>query len=275
MTDFLNQWQTLIGAALGPFLAVILSAIGFGIKSKIDKNAEIRETMRRIEVGSTAALNDIYFTRAQLRDFARKIRTLATETRAERRPNAFALDRINCPSFLDVYRDPDIHTLKIRSYYLHNQSLFSDSRIKEMNLILSELKPDFENMLRGNETLVALMQSGPNPDPPMQRTSYAQNLEAFADGIETYANRKLNEPIRALTQIKVYNDMLRKRHWKGYYTWWKMESPRFKFFLSKEERAKFRTLEGVDRIDALIEAEVQKAIRAAEERGDVVWREDR
>ncbi|HUD02492.1 MAG TPA: hypothetical protein VMR46_00525 [Candidatus Paceibacterota bacterium] len=266
MGDFLNKWQTLIGAGLGPFLAVILSAIGFSIKSKLEKNAEIRETMRRIEVGSTAALNDIYFTRAQLRDFAKKIRALSAETRAETRPNAFALDRINCPAFLDVYRDPDIHTLKIRSYYLHNQSLFSDSRIKEMNRILSQLKPDFEDMLRGNETLVALMQSGPNPDPPTQRLAYAQNLEAFADGIEAYANKKMSEPIKALTRIKIYNDRLRKRHWRGYYMWWKMESPSFKFFMPKAERAKLRTLDSFERIEKIIDSEVEKALKDAEQR---------
>ena len=274
MTDFLDKWQTLIGAGLGPFLAVILSAVGFLIKSKLENNAEIWESMRRIEVGSTTTLNDIYFTRELLKRFAKQVRGLATTARTEAHPRVFFLERINVPAFLEVYRDPDIHTLKLRSYYLHNQSLFSDSRVKEMNRILSQLKPDFEDVLRQNEMLVALMQSREKPDPPIQRKAYAENLEAFAAGIENYATEKLKDPIRALTQIKVYNDMLRKRHWRGYYTWLKMENPRFKFFLPKEERAKFRTLDAVDRIDTLIESDVQKAISEAEARGATKWQKE-
>ena len=30
MEEFINKWQTLVGSALGPFLAVTLSAVGFG-----------------------------------------------------------------------------------------------------------------------------------------------------------------------------------------------------------------------------------------------------
>jgi hypothetical protein len=268
MIDFLNKWQTLIGAGLGPFLAVILSAIGFLIKSKLDKNAEIRETMRRIEVGVSTALNDIFFTQALLKNFAKAIRALASRARAETNPKVFFLERINCPAFLEVYRDPDIHTLKVRSYYLHNQSLFMDSRIKEMNRILPQLKPDFEDVIRQNEILVTLMQSGSSPHPPTQRISYAENLEAFAAGIETYAIERLKEPIKILTQIKIYNDMLRKPWFRGYYTWWKMESPKFKFCLTKEERMKFaKNLDSLDRIDAVIEEEVKEAIKEAEKRG--------
>ena len=254
---------------------MVLSAIGFGIKSKIDNNREIRESMRRIEIGVTATLNDVFFTREILLHFAKQVRELATAARAEKDEHTFFLNRINVPAFLDVYRDSDVHMLKVRSFYIHNQTIFSDSRIKEMNRILGQLKPDFEDLLRQNEMLVALMQSREKRDPPTQRKAYAENLDAFAAGIENYATEKLKDPIRALTQIKVYNDMLRKRHWRGYYTWWKMESPSCKFFLSKEERAKFRTLESVDRIDVLIEPEVQKAIKAAEERGKAVWHKDR
>jgi hypothetical protein len=231
--------------------------------------------MRRIEIGTTATLNDVFFTRELLLQFRKQVKKLATAARAEKDDRTFFLHRINVPAFLEVYRDPDIHMLKVRSYYIHNQTIFSDSRIKEMNRILGQLKPDFEDVLRQNEMLVALMQSRDKPDPPTQRKAYAENLEAFAAGIENYAAKKLKDPIRALTQIKVYNDMLRKRHWRGYYMWWKMESPRFKFFLPKEERARFRTLDGVDRIDALIESEVQKVIKAAEERGETLWRKNR
>lgn len=76
MEEFLNKWQTLIGSALGPFLAVILSAIGFWIKSIIDNKKERKEFLRRIEVGITRSLDDTFKTRIKLQYFVSRLRTL-------------------------------------------------------------------------------------------------------------------------------------------------------------------------------------------------------
>ena len=74
--DSLYKWQALAGAWLGPFLAVILSAIGFLIKSKLDQRAERKEFLRRIEVEITSTLNDVYNAREQLKYFVGMVKKL-------------------------------------------------------------------------------------------------------------------------------------------------------------------------------------------------------
>ncbi|MBI3335850.1 MAG: hypothetical protein HY001_05160, partial [Candidatus Portnoybacteria bacterium] len=46
LVNFLYRWQELAGAAIGPFLAVILSAIGFWIKSIMESKKELKEFLR-------------------------------------------------------------------------------------------------------------------------------------------------------------------------------------------------------------------------------------
>lgn len=75
-TKFLDTWQTLVGAALGPFLAVVLSAIGFWIKSIVENKRERKEFLRRIEVGITRSLDDTYKTRQKLKCFNTDVSSL-------------------------------------------------------------------------------------------------------------------------------------------------------------------------------------------------------
>ncbi len=53
MEGFITKWQILIGSALGPFLAIMLSALGFLLKSIFKNKKERKENLRRIEVGIT------------------------------------------------------------------------------------------------------------------------------------------------------------------------------------------------------------------------------
>ncbi len=267
--DALYKWQELVGAGLGPFLAIILSVIGFLIKSKLDQRAERREFLRRIEVEITSALNDVYNAREQLKYFVSMVKKLVSEIRTVTNPKQFSLERINFPALLEVHRNPEIRDFKVKSYYLHNKILFSDSAVKGINKILASLEVDFKELLKQNEFLIALMQN--NPNPPIQRQTYIENLEIFASAIEDYATKKLQGPIKMLIQVKIYNDHLRKPHGQGYLTWWRTESTKFKFFRTKTEQKKFaRNLDSLDRIDTEIESEVQEALLEAETRASVI-----
>lgn len=268
--QLIRDWQELIGAALGPFLAVVLSAIGFLLKSKLDKISERKESLRRVEVGITSSLNDIYNTRERLKYFVSTLRRLIAEIKAVTSPNHFSLERVNFPALLEVHHDPDLRNFKIRSYYLHNKLLFSDVAVKEINVILVSLKNDFAELLKHNEFLIALMQNHPNP--PLQRAGYIENLEIFAAAVEDYAVNKLSKPIKLLSQVKLYNDRLRKGRGRGYWNWWKQESTKLKYFRTKQDQKKFaRNLDSLDRIDLEIEKEVQKALAEAEARAASIW----
>lgn len=259
---FLHDWQELIGAALGPFLAVILSLLGYLLKTWWEKRKEREETLRHIEISVTQSLNDTYVVRAQLRHFVMSLRRLIKEIRAEKDPKAFSLERINFPSLKEVHRDPDCSKHKVRSYYLHNMLLFVDSGIREMNSIIRSLKEDFERLLQQNENLIGLMlQKSPNP--PMQRAGYADNLGHFGKAIENY-HEDLAEGILMMTRLKIFNDLLRKR-W-GFWVWWKMEGTRFKYFRDgKQQKAFSRNLGSMERIDVIIQKDVEEALKEAED----------
>ena len=262
---FAKEWQELIGAALGPFLAVILSAIGFWIKSVIEKRNERREFLRRIEISMARSLNDTFTVREQLKWFSRRVKELVAEAEAITDERTFFLNRINFPTTREVYRDIEMPTFKIRSYYLHNKIMWVDAGIKEMNETVGNLRNDFEDVLRQNELLVAMMRNNPNPQ--MQREAYVRNMHAFAAGIDEYVAKSIGQGIEIMTQVKIYNEKLRARH--GFWFWWKHEGTRFKYFRDKVAQKAFaRNLDSLERIDKAIEKDVKTALDKAAERAE-------
>lgn len=175
--SFLREWQTLIGSALGPFLAIILTVIGALIKSWIDKSKDRAEAMRRIEINSARALNDVFFIREKLKFFVGQLRKLANDVRATTNPKEFSLHTVNCPVFGGAYIDRDLLNFRVHSYYLHNRAMWMDAELKEMNGILINLEKDFENVVKRNELLVGLMKDNETRDASVQRISYAENLD--------------------------------------------------------------------------------------------------
>jgi len=265
METFLYKWQTLAGSALGLFLAVVLSAIGFWIKSIIFDRKERKEYLRRIEISTTRSLDDTYKVRQKLRFFIANLRRLATEIRGITEPNHFSLETTNYPSMRDIYRDIDAPNFKVKSYYLHNKLLWIDAGIKETNETISAFRHDFSELQRKNELIVALMRQNQTPDPRRQRMEYAANLEGFANAVEEFVNIFLVQGIEFMIQVKIYNDKVRGRH--GFWFLWKQEGTKLKYFRIKADQKAFaRNLDSLDRIDEAIQGEVSKAKNAVEER---------
>ena len=263
ITSFIEKWQELIGSALGPFLAVVLSAIGFWKKSIIETKKERREFLRRIEISLARSLNDTFTAREQLKWFSGRIKNLIAESKLITDDKIFFLNRINFPTTREIYRDIDMPNFKIKSYYLHNKLMWIDAGIKEMNETVFNLKNDFEDLIRQNEVIVAVMRNNPNPQ--MQRDTYERNLESFANAIDDYVSKSIKQGVEIMTQVKIYNEKLRKRH--GFWFWWKIEGTRFKYFRTKAKQKEFaRNLDSLERIDAIIKNEVDSLIKKAEER---------
>ena len=254
----------MIGAALGPFLAVMLSAVGFWIKSVIEKKKEYKEFLRRIEISMARSLNDIYTVREQLKWFSQRVKKLATEAKAISDDNTFFLNRINFPTIREIYRDMDILNFKVKSYYLHNKLLWIDAGTKEMNETIANLKNDFGDLIRQNEILIATMRN--NPNPRIQREAYTRNLETFASAmIDEYISKSIPQAIEIMAQVKIYNEKLRKRY--GYWFRWKHEGIKLKYFRNKTEQKEFtKNLDSLDRIDKAIQKEVESMIAKAEKR---------
>ena len=265
MEEFLNKWQTLIGASLGAFLAVIGSLITYAINSANERRKERKEFLRRIEISITQSLDSTYKMRQQLKQIAQRIKDLATSAKAVTDSKTFCLDRVNFPPVREVYRDRDAPYFKVKSYYLHNKLLWINAGIKEVNEINANFKSDFSDLIRQNELLVTLIKENQNPDPAVQRTAYVKNLESFANVIEEYIENHIPQGIEIMTQIKIYNEHLRKKY--GCWFLWKHEGTKFKYFRNKTEQKKFsRNPDSLEKIDKVIQKEVDDAIKDAEER---------
>jgi len=254
---FLDYWQTLIGAALGTFFAVVFSVIGFWIKSIVESLKERKEKLRRIEIGITRSLNDIYTLQEQLRQFVKILKNLALEARGITNKNQFFLSRVNFPTAREIYRDIDAPTFKVKSYYLHNKILFVNASTKQLNETVRDLKDGFESLIKQNELLVTLMSRRLPSDSPNsasdQQKAYADHLEDFAEAISDYASQYIQEGIKTMTQIKIYNNHLRKK--RGY------ERIHFKYFKNRAEISKYlASFDSLDRIDNLIKKEVDYSI---------------
>ncbi len=143
--------------------------------------------------------------------------------------------------------------------------MWVDAGIKEMNETISNLKNDFENLIRQNEVLIALMRENPNPQ--IQRDAYARNLDGFAKAIDEYIEKSIKQGVEIMTQVKVYNNYLHEPC--GFVFRWKNEGIGFRLFCKKFELIKVaNSLEDLDRVDAdkEIKAEVIAAIQKAEDR---------
>ncbi|MBU1202987.1 hypothetical protein KKH39_03025 [Patescibacteria group bacterium] len=261
MTEFLLKWQTLIGAALGPFLL----GLGAWLKGVMSKKEERKEHLRRIEISITRSLDDTYKTRQKLQDFVSRLRILVNQIRAITDKHHFSLETTNYPAIRDVYRDIEAPNFKIKSYYLHNKLLWTDSGIKETNEAVAGLKNDFADLLRKNELHIALIRQNQNLNSDQQREDYAYNLQGFANSIDEFINKFIKHGIEIMTQVKIYNDHLRKRSGKWFL--WKCEGINFRYFRSKVKQKEFsRNLNSLERIDKIIEKEVKSAIQDAENR---------
>lgn len=256
--NFLDKWQTMIGSALGPFLAIVLSAVSFWIKSKLAARDELNESLRRITIGITRSINGLFVTQKQIRTVVKMIEDLVSKIEKVTDDHTYVLDRANFPITGEIYRDADAGMARVKSYYLHNKLLFIDGGLKDLNKALQNLKEDFEELIRQNQMMAVL------DKPPGQRRAYAQNLRGFVEMLRYYADKGLPIMIKLMMQTSVYNEHLRKRYRR---TIWKYESTRFKYFKNKKQRKNYgQSLASVDRIDAAIEDAVEAELKRAVDR---------
>lgn len=256
--DFLDKWQTMIGSALGPFLAVVLSVVGFWIKSKLAAKEELRESLRRITIGLARSVNNLFTTQKQIRQVIKMIDELVARIEMVTDDNTYVLDRVNFPVTGDIYRDTEAGLAKVKSYYLHNKLLFVDGGLKDLNKTLQNVKEDFTELIRQNQMMAAL------DKPPGQRRAYVQNLKGFAEALKYYSERGLPIMIKLIMQTSVYNERLRKGYRR---TIWKYESTQLKYFRNKKQQRDYgRNLGSIDRIDAVLEESVAKELQSAADR---------
>lgn len=251
--EFIREWQTLLGSALGATLAVLGSIFLYWIKIIHEKSNLRKECLRRVEIGITRSLEDTYKMQKKLHNFVERLRSLISAIRSITDSRHFSMESINFPTTREIYKDVDAPNFITSSYYLHNKLLWADAGIKETNETIVSLKNDFTEIQRKNELQVFLTRQNQIPNAEQQRNDYAASLESFANTIEEFINSFMKQGIKNLMQIKIYNNHLRGREGKS--------------FLKKNEGKNFqKTVDSLDGIDSAIEAEVQSEITRIEAR---------
>ena len=258
--EFLNKWQTLVGSATGPFLAIILFAIGFWIRSKHIAYKERKNAIRQTEISMARSLNDMYQTREEVVYFIKRLKNTVESIRVINDDTTYMIEEINFPHLKDVFADNTLQILKFKSYYLHNKLLSTDVGINATNQLLKGLKETFMTIISNNKFLIALREK-----PRSQRNSYSENLDSFAGVIEKDVILSIQNVIKVLMQTKVYNLKLMKNH---PFTIWKHEGRSFKYFRTMQKFRKYGgNLDVLDRLDKKFEKESEKLLEEAEDRG--------
>lgn len=257
-TQFLDTWQTLVGSALGPFFAIFLAVIAYVAKEKWLAYRARKEGLRIVEISTVGTFNDLYDIKYRLLDFVARIRKIANDGKPENDPGfstSYYIEETNFPPCREISFKKDLVSIRFRSPYLHNQLLFMEAGVKEINNSLKELKENFSAINRKNELIISFKAS-----PMNQREAYIPNLEGFAKAIEDFV-KYMDKAIMGITQTNIYNAKIRKQ---DYLTRWKYENIDFKYFRNKKEIHEYQMYPTFyDRINLQLEAEVNEKIQKA------------
>ncbi len=254
--EFIHTWEVLIGSALGPFLAIILSAIGFLIKEKWQKKENLKEALRRTEIGLTDTLNQTETSISQLEYFVDRVEAIIKEIKEIKDEGMYAINETNFPPTINIYFDEELKRLKFKSYYLHNKILSVGFIVKWVNSTINQFRKDFVNLVRKNEFLVTM-----KIDPKTQRTNYLDTLEGFIKMVKEFLGTLKTDHTELMAQARIYNRKLIKEY---FWTLWKNEGESFKYFRNNKAILEYRRGDQIiDRIDKLIAPEVMQLISKA------------
>lgn len=266
--DFIDKWQALIGSALGPFLAIILSAGGYLVKIWLQKKSKKREAIRRAEIAFSQTLSHINVAVKQLEDFLERSRSVVEEVRAINDPSLYMHLEPNFPATITILFDNELIRMRFRSYYVHNKILITDYLIRTVNGNIEQFRNDFERLLNRNERII----NNRHMEPQDQRESYATDLSSFLDMVEKFITSLRTKQTQTIAQAKVYNLKLMKIHFLDFnplWNKWKYEGVSLKYFRTRKAMKKYNgSMEAIHRIDALVELEAEKLMSEVRKRDD-------
>ncbi|QSH39611.1 hypothetical protein JXR01_01185 [Candidatus Kaiserbacteria bacterium] len=218
VVDFLNKWQTIVGALIGAAAPLIVYFIGkrqdeyYAYLVRLDKSlslavvnlSEIDNTLHTFVRGSLQKLIDSVTQTAKQDEFVAR---------------AFV-------PLLFTYELPEeIIKLSTKTAYIDNNLLLVYSRSKELDPMVADIGRQYDKTYELQLTLVGSKMTPGSQITTDLNSMYAQNLESFKAYIEEYW-AKNNMPIylKELVQLQVAVRELREMRRLGWIVWrWKYE----------------------------------------------------
>lgn len=256
--EFLDKWQTLVGAALGSFSAIIFASIGFWIKNWIEKRRMQREALRTVEISLTQVLNDLLFIEDQVEDFIKRVQIIIKGIEEITNESTYVLNRTNFPAITAIPFDQKLTTMRFKSYYLHNKILFINKMVRWANDTLFQFRGDFENLITENREMRELI-------PPREhRNTYSHNLKGYLKMVNEVLCSLKGNNFKSVVQAKVFNLKLMKGR---FLTLLKYEQISFKYFKNKKMFDEYiGNIDSIKRIDDLIDKEVVELMSKTQQR---------
>jgi len=265
-STLLFKWQDLVGSIIGVAGALLTVVLGLVLSHLYQKWKEVRDGIIQTEIALALGLNDIYDTERHLTDFLVRLdRSVIQPLQNNEHPGQYFFNKTNFPP-ISIHIDSSLLKAKHRSYYVHNKILIIHKNIGKTNEMFREMKIEYENIIDMGRFLIT---NGANPD--NQRREYLANNQSFrVFVVDMIAQLQIAKKIFA--QTKIYN--LKLLH-KQRFSVWRLEGASFKFFCNGQEIEKYKgTLHCLDRIDNVIEDEVNKVMKEAEERQTTLSNQD-
>ena len=208
MIEFLYNWQELVGAFLGPFLAIILSVIGFFIKDRYEKEKEYEELLRMLEVSLTQALNNIGVAVTHLEDFSKRAdeiisnidAILAGSNNKTPHEKSYVLFT-DFPLVTRIGFDQGLTKGRFKSYYLHNKILNIAFQIRYINDTFFELREEYKELMERYQFSMKIK----------ELQSYKESLKSVVFAVNHFRLRIEKDIVSSLLKTKLYNEQLRKK----------------------------------------------------------------
>ena len=248
MIEFLNQWQTLVGAITGPVLGILLAALGFWIKSKFSNYLDRKRAYDRVEIYIAKSVTDFHKAQKELLGFCERLRELIESVQSHP-AESFSLDATDF-SYVAVFEDRELLFLNTKSNYLHNLILGVSIGIEHANSTIDNYRNEFLKLQERNQFIVGLKEA----DAAQQKAMYAQNLTILCNTVERYAH-SMDAGFEDFMKIRIYNRRLQDRPVIN--RWWH-EGISFKFFKNKKAINDYlSTKVAQERIDRTTKHEVE------------------
>ena len=195
---FFFKWQTLVGAATGPFLAVIFSGVSYVVAQFFKRRREYKEFLRQVEISTAESLNDIFDARDQLNYIISAINGILSKEQASTNHAGFFISKVSFPPIREVYQDRELTRFKAKSYYLHNKILRVIAGAKDTNNSTLTFKSSYEGLIRDNWNLIALMVAEKKAGSvSVQRAIHIEGNKAFIESVKEYIEEGIPIPLTA------------------------------------------------------------------------------